>query len=322
MKKYTLLAAFGISLALGANNASADCGEVTITEMDWASSAVVTAVSKFLMEQGYGCEVTTVPSSTTPAITSVAETGTPDIVTELWVNSAPAYPGLRDEGKVAPLADVLSDGGQEGWWIPAYLAEEHPELTTLEGVLANPQLVGGRFHNCPDGWGCRTINDNLIRAIDLEANGLEVFNHGSGETLATSIAAAHTDREPWFGYYWAQTSVLGKYPMVMVDMGEFNAEIHNCNTNQDCAEPGVSPYPSAEVLTIATTDFEKREPDVAELMSKVNFTNAKMGEILAWQEDNSASPDEAAVYFLTQNSDIWSAWLNDEARENLSALIK
>jgi len=83
---------------------------------------------------------------------------------------------------------VISDGGQENWWIPAYLAEAHPELTTIEGVLANPDLVGGQFHNCPDGWGCRIANDNLIQAFDFESKGMDVFNHGSGETLAAALA--------------------------------------------------------------------------------------------------------------------------------------
>ena len=51
--------------------------------IDWASANVVTSVAKLLMEQGYGYSVTTVPSSTSTALTSVAETGTPDILTEL-----------------------------------------------------------------------------------------------------------------------------------------------------------------------------------------------------------------------------------------------
>ena len=309
-------------LVASAGAAHAECGEVTITEMDWASSTVVTAVSVFLMEQGYGCDVTIFPSSTNPAITSVAETGRPDILTELWVNTAPGYPELRDSGRVDPLGAVLSDGGQEGWWIPQYLADAHPELTTLEGLLANPELVGGRFHNCPDGWACRVVNDNLIRAVDMEAAGFEVFNHGSGETLATSIAAAYTDGEPWVGYYWAPTSILGQYPMVMIDMGPFDADIHACNASNDCADPAVSPYPTADVLTVVTVDFGDREPDIAEFMSNVSFTNAQMGEILAWQEENSASAEEAAVYFLTSYPDVWSGWINDEARERLAALLQ
>lgn len=302
--------------------ANADCGEVSITQMNWASSAIVTEVSKFIMENGYKCEVTVVPSDTVPAVTSVAETGEPDIVTELWLNSAPLYTKLEQQGKVKTLGDVLSDGGIEAWWIPAYLAEEHPELKTIEGVLANPDKVNGRFHNCPDGWACRFINDNNARALDLQGHGIEVFNHGSGETLAASIAAAYEDESPWFGYYWAPTALLGKYDMVKVDIGPYKEDAHSCNTEQDCADPGVSAYPASRVVTGVTTDFADREPEIAELMSKVSFTNNQMGTILAWQDDNQASAEEAAVYFLNNYKDVWSGWLNDAAREELASVLQ
>lgn len=59
------------------------------------------------MEQGYGCTVTVVPSSTVPAVVSVAETGKPDILTELWVNTAPQYTQLVDAGKLVGLTKVL-----------------------------------------------------------------------------------------------------------------------------------------------------------------------------------------------------------------------
>ncbi|MEP1444437.1 MAG: ABC transporter substrate-binding protein [Hyphomicrobiales bacterium] len=317
-------ATFGAMLMTSVSSTSAEaaCGEVTITEMNWASSAVVTAVSKFIMEQGYGCSVTKVPSATLPAVTSVAETGKPDIVTELWINSAPVYKELEAEGKVVKLADVLSDGGVEAWFVPNYLIEKHPELATLEGILANPALVGGKFHNCPVGWGCRVINDNNITARGLrDVKGLEVFDHGSGETMATSIAAAYSDKAPWFGYYWAPTSVLGKYPMTAVDIGPYDADAHTCNTKDDCASPKASSYPPSEVITFTTTAFKESNPDIAALMSNVSFTNAQMGEVLAWQEDNKASADEAAVYFLNKYKDAWSGWLNDEAKGKLAALL-
>ncbi len=301
--------------------ARAECGEVSITEMNWASAAIVTAVSKFLMEQGYGCSVAVVPSSTVPAMTSIAETGEPDIATEIWTNTTPLYSRLMEQGKIVTLTDVLSDGGIEGWWIPDYLAEQHPELTEIEGVLANPQLVDGRFHNCPDGWSCRVVNDSLIQAFDLEQSQLEVFNHGSGETLATSIAAAYEDQAPWFGYYWGPTAVLGKYPMTQVSVGPHNAEVHDCNADPECEEVGKSAYPTSTVVTVATVDFADRQPEIAELMSQVSFSNAVMGEILAWQQDNQASADEAAVYFLSTYPDQWGSWLSDDARQRLSNLL-
>nr|WP_236744560.1 glycine betaine ABC transporter substrate-binding protein [Marinobacter similis] len=95
-----------------------ECGQVSITEMNWASASVVTNVAKFVMEQGYGCEVAVVPSDTVPAITSVAENGEPDIVTELWVNSTgEVFERLEKEGKIVRLGEVLSPGGVEGWWL-------------------------------------------------------------------------------------------------------------------------------------------------------------------------------------------------------------
>lgn len=297
------------------------CGEVSITEMNWASSQVITAVAKFIMEQGYGCKVVNVPSATIPAVTSMAETNKPDIATEIWLNSAAIYPKIEAEGKVVTLTNVLSDGGVEGWWVPKYLADKHPELKTIDGVLKNPQLVGGKFHNCPVGWGCRIANDNLKVAFELEKHGLEVFDHGSGETLATSLASAYADEKPWFGYYWAPTAILGKYPMVAVDMGPHDPEIHTCNQKKDCATPAKSSYPNATVLTSVTTTFSQREPEIVELMKKVSFTNEQMGKILAWREDKKASADEAAVYFLTNYKEVWGAWLNEAAKTKLAALL-
>ncbi len=317
------MTAGAFALALGtAGAAQADCGNVSITEMDWASSAVVTHVADFLMTNGYGCSVQLVPSSTTPAMASIAETGEPDILTELWVNSSPVYEELVADKKLVELADVLSDGGVEAWWIPAYLAEAHPELTTIEGVLANPALVGGQFHDCPAGWACDVVNNNNLKAIDAAGNGLERFQHGSGETLAAAIAAAYANEEPWFGYYWAPTSVLGKYPMVQVKVADFNQDSHSCNGDPECAAPQASAYPTAKVVTAVAPGLMDREPEVVEFLKNMSFTNAQMGEVLAWQDDNNASYEEAAVYFLTSYKDVWGGWLNDSARENLAALLQ
>ncbi|MFT7526241.1 MAG: glycine betaine/proline transport system substrate-binding protein [Gammaproteobacteria bacterium] len=326
MKCYIFGAALAALMALAAPTAALaqdECGEVTITQMNWDSAAIVTQVSKFLMEQGYGCDVTAVPSDTTPAMTSLAENNEPDIVTELWINSAgDAYQKLKAGGNIVELTSVLDPGGVEGWWLPTYLVEAHPELATIEGVMANPELVGGMFNNCPDGWGCRIVNDNLIRAFDLEDSGIKVFNHGSGETLATSMAAAYQREEPWFGYYWGPTTPMGKFAMTSIDLGEYSEEIHQANQNANAPNPKASAFPSAPVVTVVTKDFMEANPDIAELMSKVTFKTVTMSQLLAWKEDNNASNEEAAVYFLKNNPDEWRGWINDAATEKLSALLK
>lgn len=325
MRKSILAGLVGVASTIALSfpgAAHAACGKVSITEMNWASSQIITEVSKFLMEQGYGCSVEKVPSATTTSVASLAENGEPDIVTELWLNSTGAiYAKLEAEGKVTRLADVFDPGGVEGWWIPTYLADAHPELATVKGIMANPKLVGGRFNNCPDGWGCRIVNDNLIKALEMRGT-IDVFDHGSGETLSTSIAAAYQNKEPWFGYYWGPTAVLGKYKMTKVVIGDIDMDAHKRNSNKDNAQPAVSDFPPAPVLTVATADLAKREPEVAALMGNVSFEIGLLSRLLAWQEKNSASAEEAAVYFLTTESDVWSKWVNDDARAKLSAFIK
>ena len=139
---------------------------------------------------------------------------------------------------------------------------------------------------------------------------------------ATSIASAYEDKAPWFGYYWAPTSLLGKYDMVEVDIGPYKKDVHACNTEPDCATPGKSAYPASKVITGVTSDFAEREPEIAELMSKVSFTNKQMGDVLAWKEDKQASDEEGAVYFLQKYKDVWSTWLNDAARQKLANVLK
>lgn len=318
-----LLCSAALVLAVPTAAMAADCGEVTMAEMNWASAGVVVAVSKFLLEQGYGCTVQVVPSDTTPAVTSLSENNEPDIVPELWPNSAgEVYDKLKDDGSIVELTSVLDPGGVEGWWIPTYLAEAHPELTTIEGVMANPELVGGMFNNCPDGWGCRIVNDNLIRAFDLESAGFEIFNHGSGETLATSIAAAYEDKTPWFGYYWAPTTPLGKYDMTSVDLGPVDEAAHANNQDANAVDPKPSAFPSAPVLTVVTDDFFESHPEESKLLANVTFETSTMSQLLAWQDENNATNEEVAVHFLTSNKDVWGAWLNDDARGKLANLLK
>ena len=158
--------------------------------------------------------------------------------------------------------------------------------------------------------------------VEMEAAGIEVFNHGSGETLATSIAAAYDDKKPWFGYYWGPTAVLGKYPMKKLSIGKIDAKIHSANQNKGNPNPGVSDFPPAPVLTVVTAAFKKREPAVVDLMSKVSFDVSTMNGLLAWKKDKKASAEEAAVRFLKQENATWSKWVSADARKKLSSILK
>lgn len=110
--------------------------------------------------------------------------------------------------------------------------------------------------------------------------------------------------------------------MVQVEVAGFNQEAHTCNGDPECADPKASAYPTAKVVTAVAPSLLEREPEIVEFLKNMSFTNAQMGEVLAWQDANGASYEEAAVYFLQNFGDVWGNWLNDDARSKLSALLK
>ena len=133
MKKLLASAVFATGLYAFAGSAQADCGTVSIAEMNWASAGVAANVDKIILEKGYGCSVDLVTGDTMPTFTSMNEKGQPDVAPELWVNAVrTALDKAVGEGRLIEAAPLLSDGGVEGWWIPKFLSDAHPDIETVQ----------------------------------------------------------------------------------------------------------------------------------------------------------------------------------------------
>ncbi|WP_075173028.1 ABC transporter substrate-binding protein [Neptunomonas phycophila] len=329
MKK--ILAALPL-IALGTSAYAADkCGSVSIADMNWNSATLIAHVDKFILENGYGCDAELVPGDTMPTGASMIEKGEPDIAPEMWSNSMrEALDKGVEEGRLRFAGQSLSDGGEEGFWVPKYMVDKDPTLATIAGVIAHakefehpedPELSA--FYTCPAGWNCQISSGNLFEALKLSDAGFDLVDPGSGAGLSGAIAKAYERQEPWFGYYWAPTAVLGKYEMVKVDFGSGidEAEFKNCTTAEDCENPKVTMYPPSMVQTVTTEGFAKRAPEAYEYLANRAFTNAQMNGLLAWMEDNQADGDVAMEHFLTENADTWTAWVSEEAAAKIKTAL-
>ncbi|MGB0684079.1 MAG: ABC transporter substrate-binding protein [Magnetovibrionaceae bacterium] len=332
MKKFVgaLVVAAGLT-ALGTTGARAECGTVTIAEMNWPSAALLAHVDRFILEHGYGCKAELVPGDTVPTGTSMIEKGEPDIAPELWETTwtEPLAKGI-EEGRLARAGKSLADGGEEGFWVPKYMVDKEPSLATIEGVLANAKMFPhpeddskSGFMGCPAGWGCQLSSGNLFRALKMEDAGFELIDPGSAAGLDGAIARAYEREAPWFGYYWAPTAILGKYEMVKVDFGTGVKEDHflNCIAKAECAEPQPTMYPSSPVTTITTGEFAKKAPEAFAYLGKRSFTNADMNKLLAWGEENQADGQIAMENFMMNYADTWKAWLDDAAAAKVAKAV-
>ncbi len=61
------------------SSATADCGDITMADMNWPSATLMANVDKIILEAGYGCSVEMVVGATTTTFASMNEKGAPDV---------------------------------------------------------------------------------------------------------------------------------------------------------------------------------------------------------------------------------------------------
>ena len=328
MKTRTLITGIALPLALGSGAAWADCGELTIASMNWQSAEVLASLDQFILNEGYGCDAQIIVADTVPAITSLVEKGEPHIIPEGWVGLMPELfeKGLAD-GSIVSVGKALSDGGVQGWFMPKFIQDRHPDIKTVADVLKHPDLFPGAedpgvgaIHTGPQGWGGNIITTQLARGFKAEDHGFELVDTGSAAGHDGSIARAYERGEGWIGYYWAPTSLLGKYEMVKVDFGVplDQAEWDRCTAVADCADPKPNNWPTDEVLTLVAKDVARdTDPAVIEYLSRRSWSNDTVNALMAWMTDNQATEEDGAIRFLETHPEIWTAWVSPEAAERI-----
>lgn len=331
----TKRAALGLTLLFGSNAAMASCGDIVISEMNWASAELMANVDKVILESGYGCNVEMIPGATMTTFASMNEKQQPDIAPELWTNavSIPLKKAMAEGSLHSANGSPITQLG-EGWWIPPATAKKHPELKTVLDVLKRPDLFPdvedpskGAFIGCPAGWGCQLVNANLFRAFDMEKKGWKLVDPGSAAGLDGSMTKAVERDQNWFGYYWSPTSMIGKHKMVKLPFGvPFAGNEHwdGClvKAEQDCANPKPSAWTHSVVQTIVTDNLKKNGgPDVMKFLGKRVFPGPVMNGMLVYMADNQAGGSDAAIEFLIKHEDIWTKWVSASAAKKIKKSI-
>ena len=332
MKTIALGAAIALPLVAFAPAARADCGEVSIASMNWQSAEVLSNVDKIILNDGYGCSADIIVVDAASGITSQVEKGKPDIIPEAWVDLFPELvKGPLAEGRVVALVPSLTDGGQAGWFIPRYMLDKNPNINKIAEILAHPEAFPsqedpskGAIFNGPTGWGGTIATNQLSKAFDVKGKSFEVIDTGSAAALDSSMAKAYERKEPWLGFYWEPTSLLGMYDMVPVDFGVQHdaAEWKRCTSVDTCADPKPNTFPKDNVLTLASKSFiERTDPAAVDYLKARSWNNKTVNALMAWMTENQATGEDGARHFLSEHPEIWTKWVSPEAAEKIKASL-
>jgi glycine betaine/proline transport system substrate-binding protein len=295
--------------------APAPCGgeTITIARMQWPSAEVLAEIHARLVAQHFGCAVEVVPGDLAATASSMGVNGRPAVAPELWITRiADIWNSALKGQEVRQAGSTYADPVFEGWFVPDYEAEAHPEVLTIEGIKARAAdfAVNGRprFISCPVDWGCSVVNRNLLRANGL-AELFDVVEPANRFELDTLIAEAVSRKEPVLFYYWQPNAVLAQFGFKSVDLGPYNKDNFVCLGRVSCASPQPSGFAADPVIVALAQWVYLEAPEVAAYFQRAHMPFAEMNALLQNLNEPGATVAGVADAFVAARAEIWQEWV-------------
>ncbi|MEA3442638.1 MAG: ABC transporter substrate-binding protein [Chloroflexota bacterium] len=290
-------------------------------DLSWDSIQVHDRIAAFIAEHGYGYEVEFVAGETAP-IWAGLRRGDVNIDMESWTeNVQKVYDEAIGSGDCVDLGSNFPDSWQ-GWLVPTVMIEngDLPEGVSVKDMSQYWELfkdpedpTKGRFVNSIPGWLCTDINSEKLKAYGLDKYYTD-FLAGSDAALSGSMAAACQKGEPWFGYYWSPTWVLGKLDMTPIeeppfDQAEWDAKTYGCA------------FSPTQVNIIVNSSLMEDAPDIVAFLKNYETTCEQNNKVLAYMQENKASTEDAALWFLKEYEPLWTEWVPADVASKVKAAL-
>ncbi len=310
--------------AAGADTASAMA--VKFGDAGWDSMRFHNAVAMLIGKAAYQIDGEEVSGST--AVTySALKTGDIQVYMETWTDGLPTYQDDLKEGNIQELSTNYDDNAQ-GFYVPRYVIEGDaergiapmaPDLKTVadlanySDVFQDPDDPSkGRLYGAISSWEVGNITSKKYEYYGLDAS-YNYIDPGSDSALAAAISSAYEKGEAIAAYYWEPTWLTGKYDLVLLQDAPYDKEQYDL---------GACAFPSMNVTVCVNADFAKEAPEYCEFLSKYQTSSQLTSEALSYLQDNGASYEDTAKWFLSQHDDLLTQWLPEDKAELVRAAVQ
>ncbi|MYE54007.1 MAG: hypothetical protein F4X34_02270, partial [Chloroflexi bacterium] len=295
---------------------------IIFSDLNWSSAQLQNRIAQYLVEKGYGYPTDVLFGATLPLFNGLRN-GDTHVTMEIWLpNQDEAWNEARANGEVYSVGLSLGKDWQSAFVIPRYLQEQYPELDSVDDLkeqqykdLFKTAETGdkARLVSCVIGWACEVVNAAQVDGYGLMEH-VEIINPGDGAALNADVYGAYERQEPWLGYQWGTNDPALKLDLVRLEEPAYSDQCWF--TTKACA------YEDATILIAVVPDLPARAPDVIEMLQAWDFNIDIYKAAVQWQDANpDADTNATALWWLSANEDIWSAWVTQEAAESVSIAL-
>lgn len=289
--------------AAGSSASAEPAGTVKIAINPWVGYEASAHVVAYLLknELGYNVEL---PEIKEQLSWEGFETGDVDVIIENW-----GHPDLKEQfieqKKVAVEAGSTGNKGVIGWYIPKWMADEHPDITDSKNLNKYADLFktseSGDKGQLLFGDPSYVSNEEaLIKNLKLN---YKVVVGGSEAALIKSAQQAQAQKKPLLFYFWDPHWLFSQTELVRVNLPPYT---EGCDADP---KKVACDYPEMDLDKIVSKKFADTGGKAYELVKNFNWTNEDQNAVADDMTNNGMSGEEAAKKWIEANPAKWQAWI-------------
>jgi glycine betaine/proline transport system substrate-binding protein len=280
-----------------------ECGDFNMAINPWVGYEASAHVVGYVASSELGCDVEYKDLKEEIAWQGFG-TGEVDVVIENW-----GHPDLKkkyiDEQQTAVRVGSTGNEGIIGWYVPPWLAEEHPDITDWQNLNKYADEFETSESNGKgqllDGDPSFVTNDEaLVENLNLN---YEVVYAGSEAALIEAFRDAEENQEWVLGYFYEPQWFLAEVPLVKVNLPPYEP---GCDANPEEVD---CDYPFYDLDKIASKEFMESGSPAAALVENFQWTNDDQNVVAGYIAQDGMDPEDAAAQWVEENPEKVDAWL-------------
>ncbi|MFE9649293.1 ABC transporter substrate-binding protein [Streptomyces sp. NPDC006365] len=287
----------------GSSGGAGKCGTFNLAVNPWVGYEANAAVLAYVAENDLDCKVTQKDLKEEIAWQGFG-TGEVDAVVENWGHDDLKKKYITDQ-KTAVDAGPTGNEGLIGWYVPPWLAKEHPDIldwNNLNKYAAEFKTSesGGKGQLLDGDPSFVTNDEALVKNLKLD---FKVVYAGSETALIQAFRKAEKDKEWMIGYFYEPQWFMSEVPLAKVKLPDYKEGCDADTEKVNCD------YPVYKLDKIVSKKFSESGSPAYDLVKNFTWTNEDQNTVAKYIAVDKMAPEAAAKKWVEANRDKVDAWI-------------